>query len=112
MTELTTQEEADTAFGEEVALVYKHSSRCPISLVAHEEVERFAETHPDVPVYRVDVIFRRSLSHYVAARTGIVHHSPQAIVLRGGEPAWNASHLEITADALERALDGAGRRDR
>jgi len=109
MRELRTQEEADGAFGEEVALVYKHSTRCPVSLMAHEEVERFAEAHQEVPVYRVDVIFGRPVSTYVAQRTGIGHHSPQAILLRRGEPAWSASHLGITAEALEEGL-GAGDR--
>ena len=111
MRELRTQEEADAAFGEEVALVYKHSTRCPVSLMAHGEVERFAEAHPEVPVYRVDVIFGRPVSAYLAQRTGIAHHSPQAILLRGGEPAWSASHMGITAEALEDGL-GAGRQPR
>ena len=112
MRELRTQDEADAAFGEEVALVYKHSTRCPISLMAHQEVERFAEAHPEVPVYLVDVIFGRPLSLYLAQRTGIVHQSPQAILLRGGEPAWSASHMGITADALEDGLGAAGRQPR
>lgn len=109
MRDIRTQDEADAAFGEEVALVYKHSTRCPISLMAHDEVERFAEAHPEVPVYRVDVIFGRPVSLYLAQRTGIAHHSPQAILLRGGEPAWSASHMGITADALEDGLGARGR---
>lgn len=112
MTELRTQEEADAAFGEEVALLYKHSARCPISLVAHEEVARFARAHPEVPVYLVDVIFGRPVSAYLARRTGIVHRSPQAILLRWGEPSWDASHLDITLDALERGLGEGDRRAR
>ena len=110
MRELRTQEEADAALGEEVALVYKHSPRCPVSLMANGEVERFAGAHPEVPVYRVDVVFGRPVSAYLAQRTGIAHHSPQAILLRGGEPAWSASHMGITADALEDGLGAGGRR--
>ncbi|MET0396962.1 MAG: bacillithiol system redox-active protein YtxJ [Longimicrobiaceae bacterium] len=109
MRELRTEDEVDAAFGEAVALVYKHSTRCPISLMAHQEVERFAEAHPEVPVYLVDVIFGRPLSLYLAQRTGIVHQSPQAILLRGGEPAWSASHMGITADALADSLGAAVR---
>lgn len=108
MKQLRTEEEAEAAFVDEVALVYKHSTRCPVSLMAHAEVERFAEAHPEVPVYLVDVVFGRPVSRLVAERTGIVHHSPQAILLRGGEPAWEASHLGITAGALERGLGLGG----
>ncbi|HEX2190484.1 MAG TPA: bacillithiol system redox-active protein YtxJ [Longimicrobiaceae bacterium] len=106
MKQLRTEEEAQAAFAEEVALVYKHSTRCPVSLMAHAEVERFAEAHPEVPVYVVDVVFGRPVSRWVADRTGVVHHSPQAILLRRGEPAWDASHMGITAGALERGLGG------
>lgn len=104
MQQLTTQDEADAAFAEAVALLYKHSTRCPISLMAQQEVERFRAAHPEVPVYVVDVVLRRPLARHLAERTGVVHHSPQAILLRGGEAAWDASHLGITADALEREL--------
>lgn len=112
MQQLRTAEEAEAAFAEEVALLYKHSTRCPVSLMAHAEVQRFGEAHPEVPVYLVDVIFSRAASRYVAERTGLVHHSPQAILLRGGEPAWEASHLGITAGALERGLLEVGRQPR
>ncbi|HEV2147968.1 MAG TPA: bacillithiol system redox-active protein YtxJ [Longimicrobiaceae bacterium] len=112
MRQLRTHDEADAAFREEVALLYKHSTRCPVSLMAHEEVERFRQAHPEVPVYLVDVVLGRPVSRHVAERTRVVHHSPQAILLRGGEPAWDASHFGITAEALEQALAAAERQAR
>ena len=48
MRELRTEEEADAVFTEEVALLYKHSSRCPISLMAQEEGRRFAGGAPAI----------------------------------------------------------------
>jgi bacillithiol system protein YtxJ len=60
--------------------------------------------HPTVPVYLVDVIAQRLLSRDIAARLGIRHESPQAIVLRNGAAAWHASHYAVTAEALARII--------
>jgi bacillithiol system protein YtxJ len=40
------------------------------------------------------------VSDHAAARLGVRHETPQAILLRDGRPVWNASHFRITADAL------------
>lgn len=100
--QLTTEGEADAVFERDRAIVYKHSTRCPISSFAYDEVERFVDRHPDAPVYLVDVIANRATSRHIAARTGVTHHSPQVIVLRDGAPVWDRSHDAITAGALER----------
>jgi bacillithiol system protein YtxJ len=42
----------------------------------------------------------------MAARLGIRHETPQAILLRDGRPVWSASHFRITADALSKHIDG------
>jgi bacillithiol system protein YtxJ len=108
---LTTPDEFDALLDVPLALVYKHSSRCPISAMAYEEVEALEGMRPDVPVYLVDVIDGRALSRHVAARTGVFHHSPQAILLVAGRPAWSGSHFEVRAELLARKLDavvGAG----
>jgi len=60
--------------------------------------------HPAVPVYLVDVLDQRPLSQALAARLGIRHESPQAIVLQSGTPVWHDSHFAVTADALAAAL--------
>jgi bacillithiol system protein YtxJ len=85
---------------QDLAVLYKHSTRCWASPVAMREVEQFATRHPDVPVYVVDVLFDRILSQRIALDTTVRHESPQVIVLRGGRPVWDASHRDISAESL------------
>lgn len=91
----------------EVAVLYKHSPACWMSARALREVRAFAAGHPRTPVYLLDVIGQRSLARDIAESYGIRHQSPQAIVLRHGEPDWHGSHRGITAAALE-AATGSG----
>lgn len=91
----------------ELALLYKHSPRCGISLDAVDEVERFAEQEPRLPVFRVDVIRQRPLSQDLAETLGIRHASPQVILLRGATPIWHTSHQRITSPALSAQLVAA-----
>jgi len=51
--------------------------------------------------------FQRPLSQQIAARSGVEHESPQVIIFRCGTPVWNASHHDITTDALARNLPAA-----
>lgn len=92
-----------TALAEPVALLFKHSPICPVSNRAAEEIERFASDHPDVPVYRVDVVRDRADSQEIARVLAIRHESPQAILLKAGVPVWHGSHWEVTVEALEEA---------
>ncbi len=62
------------------------------------------EEHAEVPVYWVEVKGHRALSQEIASRLGIVHESPQAILLRRGTPVWHASHAAVTAGAMDSAL--------
>lgn len=71
-------------------------------------MRRFTDEHPEVPVYQVDVIGRRGLSQALAARLGVTHESPQAILLRGGQVAWHDSHAGVTAEAIARELRQRG----
>ena len=83
-----------------LALVYKHSTRCPISAMAFQEIVRLGDEHPDLPIHVVDVIAARGLSRYVADQTGVTHHSPQAILLVQGRVAWSVTHFDVRADEL------------
>lgn len=85
------------------AVIFKHSTQCPISAAAYRQVEQFDASH-DTPVYLIRVIEERPLSNLVAKRYGIAHASPQAIVLDGHDVVWHASHYAITSDALAQAV--------
>ncbi len=103
-------EELERAFGEPWALVFKHSTRCPVSSAAWREVAAFRKAHPDAVVHVVHVVEQRALSNALASRTGVRHESPQAILLENGRVAWHDSHEGVTADALERLLPAAAAR--
>jgi bacillithiol system protein YtxJ len=94
--------------GRGTGLIFKHSSRCSISAAVRSDVERFAEKHPHVPVHLVLVIEDRPVSSEVAARLGIRHESPQAILVRDGAAVWSASHFDITAASLAEAWARTG----
>jgi len=100
MRALRTRAEVDAALAAS-GVIYKHSTRCPVSFDAYDEVARFALTHPDVPVHVVDVVLQRDLSQHIARVTGVIHQSPQVIVVQGGSVRWHASHYAITAAAME-----------
>ena len=103
-------EELERAFREPWALVFKHSTRCPVSSAAWREVAAFRKAHPDAVVLVVHVVEQRALSNALASRTGVRHASPQAILLENGRVAWHDSHEGVTADALERLLPAAAAR--
>jgi bacillithiol system protein YtxJ len=83
------------------AVLYKHSSRCPISANVYQEVINFAGKNPDIQVYLLQVIEQHSLSDKIAEQTGVQHKSPQVIVLHKGQPVWHASHYKITVSAMQ-----------
>jgi bacillithiol system protein YtxJ len=94
-----------------LAVLYKHSPICATSGIAYEEMLAFRRRSL-VPVYLLDVVRHRPLSRALADRIGVAHASPQAIVLRDGVAAWHGSHYDIQADAVARAVQGAGSGER
>lgn len=91
----------DRALASDRAILYKHSTRCPVSSYVIDEVHQFADTHPDWSIYILKVVERRALSNAVADELGITHQSPQAFVIKQGTCVWHASHSDITAERLD-----------
>ncbi|HEX5576710.1 MAG TPA: bacillithiol system redox-active protein YtxJ [Gemmatimonadales bacterium] len=105
MQKIATEADVATALAQPLAVVYKHSPICPTSTMAYEEMRSLRRLQGDVPVYLVDVIHSRPLSRYIAERVGVVHQSPQAIILRAGVLAWHGSHFDLRADEMARTLE-------
>lgn len=104
MRKISTEADLASALSEPLAVVYKHSPICPTSGIAYEEMSSLRQLHSDIPVYLVDVVHSRPLSRYIAERVGVVHASPQAIILRFGIPAWHGSHFDLKAEVIARRL--------
>ncbi len=84
---------------EGTVVIFKHSLTCPISAAAYDQMEAFEGS-----VSLVEVQKARALSDEIENRLGVTHASPQVIVLRNGQVVWNASHFNITADAVAEAV--------
>jgi bacillithiol system protein YtxJ len=104
MHKIATEADVATVLAEPLAVVYKHSPICPTSGIAYEEIRSLKRMQQDVPVYMVDVVQSRPISRYIAERVGVVHASPQAIILRAGVPAWHGSHYDLRAETMARQL--------
>jgi bacillithiol system protein YtxJ len=109
MHKIATEADVASVLAEPLAVVYKHSPICPTSGIAYEEIRSLRRLQQDVPVYLVDVIHSRPLSRYIAERVGVVHASPQAIILRDGVPAWHGSHFDLRADTIAEQLEALKR---
>ena len=101
---ITRMEEFDSLTDEPEAIIFKHSTSCPISSSVHREVDRFLAECPHQSLHKVHVVEYRPVSDYIAEKTGVRHASPQVIVLRCGSVHWHASHFDITLAALTEAL--------
>jgi bacillithiol system protein YtxJ len=108
MTPVTSMEELEKLLeSSETAIVFKHSTRCPVSAMALLEVKRFVSARPDVLVHLIKVVEDRPLSLHFAKRVGVPHESPQAILLRSGKAVWHDSHEGVTVDALDSAASAS-----
>ncbi|MEM7307224.1 MAG: bacillithiol system redox-active protein YtxJ [Planctomycetota bacterium] len=104
LTQISGDEALETALGAPVFLLFKHSLICPTSAQAFNEYRHFLSGEAEVPTAWLDVRGQRPLSQLVEARTGVQHESPQALLLKGGEVVWNASHGAITRESLTAAV--------
>ena len=98
--EITSTEQCDALLAQDLAVLFKHSSTCPVSWAAHREVMRFQHSQPNTPIYLIPVRQRRDVARHIAESTGVRHESPQVLVMRQGEVIAAASHFEVTADLL------------
>lgn len=90
-------------------LVFKHSTRCPISAEAHDEFLRYLsdDPNPEVDYALVLVVESRPVSNLIADTLNVRHESPQALLVKGRKAIWHASHGQITKRVLREALKPA-----
>ena len=80
-------------------IVFKHSNACSISSRAYREMEKLEG------VNILEVQSARDVSRELANLTGIRHETPQVIILRDGKAVWNASHFDVKAADVMKAVE-------
>ncbi len=82
-------------------VIFKHSTRCFISKSALRRFEHEYNSDNEMGLYFLDLLEYRVISNEIAQRFGVVHQSPQIIIVRNGKAIYNASHESIDAGKLE-----------
>lgn len=103
---LTDQEQLATIKANKgYSLIFKHSTRCSISLMAKKKFELEGDAIPEnVPVYYLDLLNYREISNAIADIFQVHHQSPQLLVIKNGECTFEATHSEISAEEAAEQL--------
>ncbi|MEM6644209.1 MAG: bacillithiol system redox-active protein YtxJ [Bacteroidota bacterium] len=92
---LSDLEELHSLSHQEPVLIFKHSTRCAISSMVLSKFQNAFEPAKAPKVYLLDLIANREVSNAASERYGVIHESPQAILVFKGEAVYNASHTGI-----------------
>ncbi|PIB34068.1 general stress protein [Reichenbachiella sp. 5M10] len=79
-------------------MIMKHSTRCSISSMALNRIERAWNEEEATPLtpYYLDLIAHRDVSNAIAEQLGVMHQSPQIIVISQGKAVYDNSHMGIS----------------
>ena len=80
--------------------IYKHSTRCSVSLFAMKRLQ-FVKSHSEETWVYLDVVAQRPLSLALAEELNIQHESPQLILIADGKVLAHGSHQQVTETTVE-----------
>lgn len=80
-------------------LIFKHSTRCPVSSMAKTRLER-GLTPDNIDFYYLDLIKHRNISQKIAETFDVNHESPQILLIKNGICIYDESHSGITMDEI------------
>ena len=88
------------------SLIFKHSTRCSISLMAKKRLELDRENLPEnISLYFLDLIRYRDLSAQIAQDFQVHHESPQLLLIKDGECILDQSHGGISVEEALTVLE-------
>ncbi|MNU35781.1 hypothetical protein D3C71_243870 [compost metagenome] len=102
LTEMSQLDAIDLASEDQLQIIFKHSTRCNISADTYDELET-----ADTEAYYLDLLRYRDISDEIAHRYGVLHKSPQVLVISKGVCIFNESHWRIRASVLRAHLQNA-----
>jgi bacillithiol system protein YtxJ len=100
LTDLGQLNQIIAASNEKPVAIFKHSTRCSVSRMALKRFENEFNSSDKVTPYFLDLIAHRDISNEIASRFGVMHQSPQLILIKEGKAIYNVSHSDIDAEEL------------
>ncbi|HUH32820.1 MAG TPA: bacillithiol system redox-active protein YtxJ [Daejeonella sp.] len=95
----TQQQLQEIKSSEQYSLIFKHSTRCSISMMAKKRFELDWDALPEnINLYFLDLIRYREISNTIADIFAVHHESPQLLLIKDGECIHESSHGEISAE--------------
>jgi bacillithiol system protein YtxJ len=103
--ELTQIQQLDDIVSESAevpVIIFKHSTRCAISRMALKNFEgEYTIDAEKAKPYFLDLLEHRDISNEIANRFGVMHQSPQLILIKEGKAVYNTSHSDIDAGVVK-----------
>ena len=89
-------------------LIFKYSSRCSISRMALDRLERNwnEDEMPAVKPYFLDLITYREISNRIAEEFQVEHESPQVLIIENEQSIYNKSHMGIQYQEIRDIIQG------
>lgn len=98
LNEIDLQNAIDCSF-EKPILLFKHSTRCSISSLAKNRIER-SQIKYYSKIYLLDLIKYRSISDEISKQFNVIHESPQLLKIVDGKCTYHASHQNVSLENI------------
>ncbi len=98
-------DQAIASSNQKTIAIFKHSTRCSISSMAKGRLERSWDINAeDLDLYYLDLIAYRPVSNAIAENLGVMHESPQILVIKNGKVIFHTSHNDISVGGIQAAI--------
>lgn len=84
---------------QQAQLIFKHSTRCSISTMVLNRLEK-SEQPAHIHFHYLDLLAYRPLSNQIAEDFSVYHESPQVLLIKNGECVYDESHHGINMDEI------------
>ena len=99
-------QELDRLSKDKLMVIFKHSTSCPFSKMAFNRFQKEADFDEEkADLFYVNVLDQRDISDAIAEHYGVLHQSPQLIIIKNGDVVHHASHSAIVPSAVNRFLE-------
>lgn len=80
-------------------VIFKHSTRCSISIMAKNRLDN-ADTRLGIDFHYLDLLAHRDVSNHVAELFQVHHESPQVLIIKNGSCIYVETHSAISMEDM------------